>query len=369
MRDSRRSGLKLIGVLGLVLCWASLVLAGPWKLALLAPHGEADLFWEQFERAARVACADLDCRLDVFHARDSRPRMREQMQRVLESGYDGVLVQNFKRLGRDLVSMANRARVPVLVVNADVDEAGTERPDEVLAHWLGSLVPDDVQAGFALASELVDRGRELWPDEFPLIMVGLDGIPADRSARDRLRGLRQALAMRAEPEVMLVREVNANWQRELARQKMQVLYRLHPQLRLVWAANDAMALGAADALEAQGLEPGVDVLIGGIDWTPAGMRALAAERLAVNCGGHFLEGAWAVLILVRHLEGRLPQEHRRTWTTALQCAGPEGADAVLELLEADWDDADFGALNASSARIRTDWFGVEAFARMLEEAP
>ena len=62
-----------------------------------------------------------------------------------------------------------------------------------------------------------------------------------------------------------------------------------PDLDLVFAHNDDMALGAVEALRAAGRRPGVDVRVVSVDGTRAALRALAAGDLdlVVECDPQF----------------------------------------------------------------------------------
>jgi ABC-type sugar transport system substrate-binding protein len=65
-----------------------------------------------------------------------------------------------------------------------------------------------------------------------------------------------------------------------------------------------MALGAAAAIEASGRTPGRDVALGGIDWAPFAFDKIRQGTFVASVGGHFLDGAWAVVLLFDHHHGR-----------------------------------------------------------------
>ena len=58
-----------------------------------------------------------------------------------------------------------------------------------------------------------------------------------------------------------------------------------------------MALGAVEGAIRAGREPGVDLFIGGIDWTDEGLAAVAEGTMVVTYGGHFMEAGWALVAL------------------------------------------------------------------------
>src|SRR5690625_971397 len=73
----------------------------------------------------------------------------------------------------------------------------------------------------------------------------------------------------------------ANWSTEEAKSVFEtVLKSNNNDVQLVFAQNDEMGLGAAQAVEEAGLTPGEDVKIATIDGTQAALEALAAGTLS-----------------------------------------------------------------------------------------
>ena len=72
----------------------------------------------------------------------------------------------------------------------------------------------------------------------------------------------------------------------------------------LWAANDPMALGAITALREAGYKPGVDVVVGGLNWSQGGVERVLKGEMIVTHGGHFLGGAWAMVVLRDYHDGR-----------------------------------------------------------------
>ncbi|HEX8536538.1 MAG TPA: substrate-binding domain-containing protein, partial [Cystobacter sp.] len=133
-----------------------------------------------------------------------------------------------------------------------------------------------------------------------------------------------------------------------------LLLRRYPELQAVWAANDDLAMGALQALEEAGRRPGEDVLVGGIDWTPEALEAVRAGRLVTSLGGHFLEGAWALVLLSDHHQGRDFASERLDWSTAFLPATRANVAGYLELLaRPDWEAFDFRAFSkAANPRLK-----------------
>src|SRR5690606_333549 len=75
----------------------------------------------------------------------------------------------------------------------------------------------------------------------PAEMLAFGGIPQTPSAQLRNRGLLRALE--EHPDIRLRQLVNGEWSRQRAYQQARTLFERYPRARLVWSANDEMALG------------------------------------------------------------------------------------------------------------------------------
>jgi ABC-type sugar transport system substrate-binding protein len=120
-------------------------------------------------------------------------------------------------------------------------------------------------------------------------------------AVEREKGLQRALA--DAPGVQLEQLVHSAWQRDKARRQLAGLLRRWPQTNLIWAANDPMALGALDALRDRGAAPGRDVLVMGLNLSAEALQEVHDGRMLASAGGHFLGGAWALVLLRDHHDG------------------------------------------------------------------
>jgi hypothetical protein len=84
---------------------------------------------------------------------------------------------------------------------------------------------------------------------------------------------------------------------------MREFLRSGPHIDALWAANDPMALGAIAALKEAGYRPGVDVMVGGLNWSQAAVDRVLKHEMVVTYGGHFLLGAWAMVVLRDYKDG------------------------------------------------------------------
>lgn len=270
-----------------------------YDFALFTPHHQQDKFWNYFAQFMKSACDDLGVTLHVHYADDNREKMKLQLRKAVygESKVDAVFFQNFKQSGIEMIKIADQAKVPAFLVNSAVPHELAGKPREKYPYWIGEMLPDDVQAGYALAKSLVKSAREK-TGKTKIHFAGISGIATDTSSVDRVKGM--MVALEEDPEVKLVKLARGNWQKESGQRHYKILMDDKTPLEVVWAANDATALGVVEAAELTKTE----VYVGGIDWTTEALAMIKADKMTVSYGGHFMEGAWAAVLVYDYLEGK-----------------------------------------------------------------
>jgi ribose transport system substrate-binding protein len=153
---------------------------------------------------------------------------------------------------------ANEAGIPCIVVDTQMP-----RRDAVACQVLS----DNREAGRLAARSLAQARRSGK-------LVILD-IPANEACSDRISGFREIIDRFADIEIVAVEDGGGT--RAAARAAMESLLRRFPHLDGVFAANDPMALGAAEALEGAGRL--ADVVVTSVDGSPEGIAAVHADRL------------------------------------------------------------------------------------------
>lgn len=182
------------------------------------------------------------------------------------------------------IEKANRAGIPVVIVDTRVDPKTMSESKGKIATFIGS---DNYEggklAGEFIAKKLGGKGK----------VAVLEGIPGHETGDSRLKGFRDAL--KASPGVEIVASQTANWERDQGFNVFQNILQSHPEVQAVFACSDLMALGAVEAIAAakktgQITVVGFDaadearkaVLSGTMDATvaqsPATMGAIAVEN-------------------------------------------------------------------------------------------
>lgn len=278
----------------------ALAAAEPARVVFLSP--DTSRFWGLVSGFMQAVADDLDVKLEVVtdqkrHRLSYLQLAEEVLARPDKPEY--LVFMCKENVTARMVALASEAGVKVFTFNTDVPEETRELlglPREQVANWIGHLAPDNVGGGKALAQLLGQQARQLTgraPATAPS-MIALTGNLNSSAATDRNLGL---LTVVESQEAALSQLVHADWSEAEAHKKTRVLLKRYPTATAIWNASDGMALGAIAAARSAGLQPGVDLVVGGIDWEPRALAAIRDGDLAVSLGRHFMGGGLLMLLL------------------------------------------------------------------------
>jgi LacI family transcriptional regulator len=182
---------------------------------------------------------------------------------------------------------AMRGRVDgLLVMSPDIDaeSLAANLPDSLPVVLLNTTAPGAYDAftvdNYGGAYEMVRHLARPSGGEVAIIT----GAPTNQDARERLRGYRAAMTDAGLP-VRDEREVCGDFTEAGGHRAMTALLALSPRPRAVFAANDAMAIGALSAAREAGLRVPTDVAVGGFDDIPMARYlnpALTSVRVEIS---------------------------------------------------------------------------------------
>ncbi|WP_176736676.1 ABC transporter substrate-binding protein [Oligoflexus tunisiensis] len=285
-----------------------------------------DEFWIHFVRLTQVAAAQLGMRVDVFHGHESHLDMIRKAKELAAKPDkpDVIMFKSFKGNGKQIMQIAAQHQIKTFAVNAPIFLPPHQRPDSPTL--IGSLLPDDEQAGYALVQSMRAEMKKRKIET--LHMVAINGDQADSPARLRERGLRRAVA--EFKDIKLHQLISDAWTAPHAAQQFEILRKRYPMINAVWAGNDTIALRVAEQAKRSGYQLGRNLFIGGIDISPEGLMAVKQGDLITTVGGHILDGARALVILHDYFKlGQLPQ---KTWLTPMEAVTRAEVDAYFKVL-------------------------------------
>ncbi|TGE23935.1 helix-turn-helix domain-containing protein [Hymenobacter aquaticus] len=188
----------------------------------------------------------------IKDARYNSALQEQQIKELLRQGIDLLIVSaNEAEPVTPIVEEVYNRGIPVVIL----DRRTTSKL--YTAYVGGNNVEVGRTAGNYAASLLKQRGQ----------VLEVLGAPGSSPAVDRHRGFGQALA--AYPGVQLVAQVNSNWERPSVLARLPAVLRAHPEVDLIFAHNDRLALGAYQVCKQLGRQNQVKIV--GVDGLP-GMR-------------------------------------------------------------------------------------------------
>ncbi len=178
---------------------------------------------------------------------------------VVETGFDAVLQE------------AKAAGIPVILTDRAVDVEDTS----LYETFLGS---DFVLEGEKAGEWLVENAKDSDVNgDGTINVVQLEGTTGAAPAIDRAEGFASKIS--ADDSIEVTASQTGDFTRDGGKQVMESFLQSDDSIDVVFAHNDDMGLGAIEAIEAAGLEPGKDIKIITIDAVKDGMTALADGKI------------------------------------------------------------------------------------------
>lgn len=318
------------------------------SVVFLNPGTSTETFWVNYAQFMQAAAKDLGLNLHVLYSerdpRNTLAQAREALQGSERPDY--LVLVNERYVAPQILRMAQGSPVKLLIVN---NALTSDQVQLLNAHsypnWLGSLIANDEDAGYLMLKELLRQHGPVAPGQ-TLDLLAFSGAKTTPAAQLREQGLQRALV--DFPYVRLRQLVYGEWSRQRAFDQATQLFKRYPQAALVWSANDEMALGAMEALQATGRTPGKEVLFSAVNSSPEVLRARLDGRLSALVAGHFTLGGWAMVLLhddALGLDIRQNGVNERR-LDLFELIGPDLAQRLLDINAAQVYGVNFRALSA-----------------------
>jgi simple sugar transport system substrate-binding protein len=107
--------------------------------------------------------------------------------------------------------------------------------------------------------------------------VVLEGTTGATAATERTNGINEAL--KNFPNIKVIASQTGNFTRAEGQPVMESFLKAYPDIDLVLAENDDMAMGAIEAIKAAGKVPGKDIIIVGCDSVKTAFEAIVAGEM------------------------------------------------------------------------------------------
>jgi len=265
------------------------------SVLFLNPGHADEPFWVGYSDFMQAAADDLGMQLQVIYGERNPQNLLALAREVLarEEQPDYLIFMNEMFTAPELLKLFADSPIKLFSLHStltaeQLQHIGGSR--EQYRNWIGSLVPDDEQAGYWMAKALIGKLKGQPGD-----MLAFAGVRHTPSSTLREDGLRRAL--QEHPEIKLQQVLHGEWRRQRAYEQAQLVLPRYPQVQLIWSANDEMAFGVIRAAEEIGKKPGQDVFFSTLNNSDEVLSARVSGKLSVLAAGHFTLGGWAMVML------------------------------------------------------------------------
>jgi len=220
----------------------------------------------------RTAARDAGIEVQWDDARHSQEKQVATLRSFVQQHVDVIAFSPVVETGWEFVLREIReAGIPVILMDRTIEVS-----DETL--YVSMIGSDFVEEGRRAGLWLVENTRDARGE---IDIVELQGTVDSSPANRRSQGFGEVTG--ADPRYRIIRSRNADYDLARARQVMtEFLETEGRRIRVVFAHNDSMALGAIEAIEAAGLKPGSDILVIGIEGSRKGLEAIVAGKMNVS---------------------------------------------------------------------------------------
>ncbi|QDL56030.1 hypothetical protein EXZ61_18625 [Rhodoferax aquaticus] len=339
----------------------------PQKVGFLIPRTSQDMFYGPVVGFLQAAAKNLNMDIELLENDNNHLSTAGLVEDALQGDHrpDAFIAVSVKESGFTTVKLAEQAKVPVMIENGAILSPVAGAPREHFAYYIGEMLPSEEMAGYELAKYLIAHGKPARNGKIQVL--AFNGAFGSSASDGREKGLRRALL--EFPQAELKQIVSARWEPETAQAMFTGLIKRYPETSVVWSASDGMALGVLKAAKARGLVSGRDFVIGGIDWSAEGLAAVRSGALQATAGGHFMEAAWALVLVHDYLAGVDFKNEGLRIKTDMTLLTKANADRYAPLLDpVNWAKIDFSRLSkVHNPRLKKYSFSVETVLKLLPQ--
>lgn len=268
MKRGIRLVISLVGMLGIM---TQVMAAGEQKPKIgFIPMTMANEYFVTMVNAAKMEAAKQGVEL-VVNAGATHGSVAEQVQIIQEMIAQQVqaicIVPTSSEGVIGSLVMAHQAGIHLINIDTKLDPEIVKSAGLEPIPFLGTNNYDGAKMGGEYALQALNIAGQK--------AVILTGIAEQQNAKDRRNGFRDAVA----GQVTIVAEQSANWSMEEGYAVLLEILQAHPDVKVVFASNDNMALGAIRALQEFGRK---DVLVMGYDAIGSALDAVEQGQLAAT---------------------------------------------------------------------------------------
>ena len=161
------------------------------------------------------------------------------------------------------VEVANKSNIPVITLDRQANGG------KITSH----IASDNIKGGEMAAEYVLDKFKD---EKGPINVVEIQGIPGASATRDRGEGFHNIMDKNDKFNFVSIQA--ADFDRQKGLQVMENIIQANPNIQVVFAHNDEMALGAVKAIKASG----INALVIGFDGNDDAKDSIDANEMTAT---------------------------------------------------------------------------------------
>lgn len=161
------------------------------------------------------------------------------------------------------VEVANKSNIPVITLDRQANGG------KITSH----IASDNIKGGEMAAEYVLDKFKD---EKGPINVVEIQGIPGASATRDRGEGFHNIMDKNDKFNFISIQA--ADFDRQKGLQVMENIIQANPNIQVVFAHNDEMALGAVKAIKASG----INALVIGFDGNEDAKDSIDANEMTAT---------------------------------------------------------------------------------------
>ncbi|GHA46134.1 LacI family transcriptional regulator [Streptomyces tauricus] len=178
---------------------------------------------------------------------------------VVVTGWDAVLKE------------AKTAKIPVILTDRSIETSD----DSLYVSFIGSDFIDEGRR----AAKMLEKVLEKAGHKGAVKIAQLEGTTGAAPAIERAKGFKEIMDAEHKDDWKVVVSQTGDFTRAGGKQVMAAFLQSNPDINVLYAHNDDMALGAIQSIEAAGKKPGKDILIVSVDGVKDGFVAMSEGKI------------------------------------------------------------------------------------------
>ncbi|AMN33140.1 ribose ABC transporter substrate-binding protein RbsB [Clostridium perfringens] len=221
-------------------------------------------FFVNMKDGAEKAAEKLGYDLVVLDSQNDPAKERANVEDLVQLGVIALLINpTDSDAVVKTVEVANKSNIPVITLDRQANGG------KITSH----IASDNIKGGEMAAEYVLDKFKD---EKGPINVVEIQGIPGASATRDRGEGFHNIMDKNDKFNFISIQA--ADFDRQKGLQVMENIIQANPNIQVVFAHNDEMALGAVKAIKASG----INALVIGFDGNDDAKDSIDANEMTAT---------------------------------------------------------------------------------------